>query len=133
MKFGFDLHGVLDASPEMFAAITKALVKDGHEVHIITGSRDSKDLQNHLKNLNITYTHIFSITTYHEDLGTPMTYDEHGNPHMDAYTWDKTKGDYCYREKMALIFDDSPVYDYFFYTPYARFNLRDRKRYGRQE
>ena len=37
MKFGFDLHGVLDTHFELYATLTSALAQAGHEVHIITG------------------------------------------------------------------------------------------------
>ena len=36
-KLGVDLHGVIDASPELFFFFFKILVASGWEVHIITG------------------------------------------------------------------------------------------------
>jgi len=132
MKFGFDLHGVVDERPEMFAAMAKALIDAGHEVHMITGKRNDEDLVRELAELEFPYTHIFSITSYHEEIGTEMTYDENKHPFMDAYKWDRTKGDYARRVNLDILFDDSDSYDYAFSTPYARFYTRDKKkRYGR--
>lgn len=34
MKFGLDHDGVISAKPEVFAALSKALVAAGHEVHV---------------------------------------------------------------------------------------------------
>jgi len=133
MKFGFDLHGVVTDRPVMFAVIAKALIKDGHEVHMITGKRDDEDLKKELAELKFPYTHIFSITTYHEEIGTKMSYDDDRNPFMDGYKWDRTKGDYARRVGLDILFDDSDTYGMFFSTPYARFFTKDkRKRYGRE-
>jgi len=37
MKVGLDIHGVVDVRPEFFSELSKLLVSNGHEVHIITG------------------------------------------------------------------------------------------------
>ena len=127
-KVGIDFHGVIDSSPEFFAALTGCLVKAGHEVHIITGPRVTAQLTDQLKELRISFTHIFSITDKHVEAGTPMTWDDKGNPHLDAYLWDKTKAEYCKEQDINLHLDDSDVYGYFFKTPYARFFSKDTKR-----
>jgi len=132
MKFGFDLHGVVDERPKLFSALAQALIDAGHEVHLITGKRDDKSLRDELIQLEFPFTHVFSITSYHEEIGTAMTYDEARNPHMDGYVWDRTKGDYARRVELDILFDDSDTYALFFSTPYARFFTKDkRKRYGR--
>ena len=38
MKFAFDLDGTISAAPAVFAAIMKALMKDGHHVTVLTGA-----------------------------------------------------------------------------------------------
>lgn len=127
MKIGLDLHGVIDTNSSFYIELTALLVKNGHEVHIITGKKASLVMPE-LAEKDITYTHIFSITDYHESIGTPIKWDEHGNPHMDSYTWDKTKAQYCLENKIDLHLDDSDVYGYFFKTPYARIYSKDTER-----
>lgn len=133
MKLGLDIHGVIDAKPEMFAELTSALVRGGHEVHILTGPRITDELRSELKNMGIMYTHIFSITSYHEGIGTDIEWDAQGNPHMSAYLWDKTKADYCKRMQIDLHLDDSDTYSYFFKTPYARFYSKTTERVKKME
>ena len=69
MKFGFDVHGVLDTHCEIYSAITAALVAAGHEVHVITGAVMSQELEDILKDSGVSYTHFFSIAQHHMDKG----------------------------------------------------------------
>jgi hypothetical protein len=133
MKFGFDIHGVIDSCPNLFSALTKSLVKDGHEVHIITGPPWSQDIVDQLHAWGIQWTHFFSIVSYHHRIGTSINYDDKGHAHLDTYEWDKTKGWYCKTNEINLHFDDSDSYSYFFKTPYARFLSRDTMRVNKLE
>jgi hypothetical protein len=121
IKIGLDLHGVIDAMPEFFAFFTKAMISAGAEVHIITGgaTEDDKKL---LKEYNIQYTHIFSITDYHKEKGTPTTklHPKHGFMMVSDEEWDKTKGEYCRKNNISLHIDDTLVYNDYFTTPFAR-------------
>lgn len=126
-KVGIDLHGVADAKPEFFKALTKTLVDAGWEVHVITGARKSLE-EKTIQESGISYTHFFSITDYHMELGTPIRWDEKNEPHLDSYLWDKTKAEYCERMGIDLHIDDSDIYQYFFKTPYARFLSKDSHR-----
>ena len=123
MKLGLDLHGVIDSAPKMFHELTKTLVLAGHEVHILTGPK----IGWHLK-MGIAYTHLFSITDYCESKGIQVEWDEHNNPHVDPYHWDKAKAEYCQEHGIDLHIDDSDAYGYFFKTPYARFYSKDTNR-----
>lgn len=58
---------------------------------------------------------------YHEKLGTKINYDKNGDPWIDPELWDKTKAEYCQREKITLHIDDSPVYGKHFKTPFGLF------------
>jgi hypothetical protein len=127
LKIGLDVHGVCTDSAELFAALSKLFVDQGHEVHIITGPRVGPKLIEELKTLNITYTHIFSITDYHVEVGNDVKFDAKGNPFVEDYLWDRTKADYCLREGIHLHFDDSDAYNYFFKTPYARFYSKTKR------
>lgn len=127
LKIGVDLHGVASDCKELFAELTSTLVRDGHEVHIITGPRVGEKLKEEIKALGLYYTHIFSITDYHLEVGTPIEFDAKGNPFMDEYLWDRTKADYCQRMGISLHFDDSDAYNYFFKVPYARFYSKTKR------
>ena len=96
IKVGFDIGGVCNKSPLLFAVLSNLLVNNGHEVHIITGQEETNELKEQLKKMCIKYTHFFSITDYQRKLGTTITYDENGTPWMDEEIWNKTKGEYCF-------------------------------------
>jgi uncharacterized Fe-S cluster protein YjdI len=129
MKIAFDIHGVLDTNPKFFSELTTLLKENGHEVHLLTGSHiDNKLLKYVGVKLNISYTHIFSITDYHVQKGTGVKFDKQGHPWLDPYEWDKSKAEYCARNNIDLCLDDSDTYAYFFKTPYARFMSRSSTR-----
>ena len=120
-KIGLDCHGVIDSMPEFFSFLTNAVVNAGGEVHIITGGITRAD-KSILQKYNIKYTHFFSITDYHNDLGTPTSgkHPKYGFPMIDDVEWDKTKGDYCKRMGIDLHIDDTLAYNEFFSTPFCR-------------
>ena len=120
MKLGLDIHGVIDKYPEAFAAVSKAMVAAGHEVHIITGPYDSPELRADLERFGIVFTHFFSMAGYHQDIGTPIRHDERGRPWLDDELWNKTKGEYCEQVGIDLHIDDSDDYWRHFRTPYVQ-------------
>lgn len=129
IKIGFDLHGVINEHPKFFAKLSKALVKAGHEVHIITGNKRTKKFLAELDSYGFSYTHFFSITEHHEKKGTKMKWVK-DHPFMDEYLWDRTKGDYCRKHKIDMHFDDTDAYRYFFSTPFCRYySMNKRKHY----
>jgi len=123
MKIGIDYHGVIDAVPEFFAILTQLLIKAGHEVHIITGTKDSPKFRKKLKSLGIKFTHLFSISSYHEKRGTKVWYADKNknNPWMDADAWNKTKAHYCEQNSIDYHFDDTEKYATYFNTPFLLF------------
>jgi len=124
MKIGLDFHGVIDAAPSFFSWLSNSLIKDGHEVHIITGHELTSNFIKKLYDLNIRYTHVFSIADHHKSIGTKMWYDEKHTPWMDEETWNRTKGEYCAREEIDFHIDDSEKYCKHFITPYFLFSLK---------
>src|ERR1035437_1007114 len=134
LKLGLDFHGVIDAIPETFAFLTQAIVKNGGEVHIITGGsiaippltgfkgEHEQDIVAELKKFGVVYTHIFSIRDYHDELDTPKTgvHAKYGFPTISDEEWDRTKGDYCRYHNIGLHIDDTLVYNDHFTTPFAR-------------
>jgi len=120
IRLGIDVHGVADTFPDFFSKLSRELVSQGHEVHIITGTEHTRSLEHYLKNqLGLSWTHLFSMTTYHKKEGTEVTYID-GNPYMDNRLWNRSKGEYCRRNNIDLHIDNSDIYGKYFSTPYAR-------------
>lgn len=114
MKIGIDIHGTIDTDPEAFSILIKKLRKDAKaEIHITTGIKAVAAVEK-LKDFGIEYDHLFSITDYHESIGTKVVYDENGDPWIEEETWNRTKADYCKRENIDLHLDDSPLYGEYF-------------------
>ena len=131
MKFGFDLHGVIDTKPEFFRSLFLLLFEGGCEVHVLSGP-PSEQVEKELEDLGflkgIHYNYLFSIVDYLRLKGAEMRQDSRGNWWADPYEWDRAKGAYCDHHKIDIHFDDSDTYRYFFKTPFARFFSRDTSR-----
>lgn len=108
-KLGLDFHGVLDDDREYFSNLSRRVLNEGGEVHVITGSQDTPELRDKIARLGVVFSHFFSISTYHTDIGTTVWEDDRG-PWMDADVWDKSKAEYCLRHGINIHIDDSPVY-----------------------
>lgn len=121
-KIGFDIHGVIDVYPHFFSEVSKSLVEGGNEVHIITGAPKSKEVVDKLSELDITYTHFFSIVDWAESIGVPVEWTDEG-PKMDEFLWDIAKARYCVQEAIDLHIDDTPRYGDFFKEIDTRFFL----------
>ena len=132
LKIGLDVHGVSNEVPEFFAELAKTLIAAGHEVHVLSGPPIAQ-IKEELSKLQIPYTHLFSIVDFHKERGTPMHQDSKGNWHLSGkyggWWWDRTKGDYCLKNHVSLMLDDSDRYGYFFTTPYARFYSKDKRKH----
>jgi len=120
VKYGFDIHGVMDSDPTLFHSLTHALVNAGHEVHIITGPK-KEVVEPFLKANNIAYTHFFSIVEDAEKNDMNIKWDKEGHPWIDPQFWDRAKARYCAKNKIDIHLDDSPEYGKYFKTPYALF------------
>jgi len=117
-KLGLDLHGVSDTAVDFFSLITKLLVENNHEVHLMTGSHRGESLDQQLKDAKITYTHLFSISDYLLDNGNPVRY-EGDNPWFSDEEWNRAKSIYAKQHKIDLTFDDTEVYGDYFEFPFA--------------
>jgi len=114
VKFGFDFHGVLDTHHKLYSALTTALVEAGYEVHVITGHQETPEMTELLRSNGIAWTHWFSIVDYHIALGKYPVSFEGDQPWMEKGPWDSTKAEYCDREGIDLLIDDSPTYGSYF-------------------
>ena len=130
IRLGIDVHGVADTFPDFFSKLSRELVCQGHEVHIITGAEHTRSLEHYLKNqLGLSWTHLFSVTTYHKQEGSEVTYID-GNPYMDNRLWNRSKAEYCRINGIELHIDNSDIYGKYFSTPYAR--LTDEPIHGEE-
>lgn len=121
MKLGLDLHGVLDKNPEVWEAICGALVTSNEcEVHIITGGT-LKHTRRFLDVHGIMYTHIYSITDDFLSKKIKMLKDRDGNMTFPNKLWNKAKAEYCRKNKINLMIDDTLNYGKHFVTPFAYF------------
>jgi hypothetical protein len=118
LKFGLDFHGVIDRSPDLLSEWSEKAIKDGHQVHIMTGNVDSDEFRFTLRQLGFksgrNFTHIYSITKDNINKGYEVVFDEKGRPFMDASLWNRSKGDYAASVGITALWDDSPVYGRYF-------------------
>lgn len=131
LKLGLDFHGVIDTFPEMIAEMSRMFVAAGHEVHVVTGLKRDAIVQKGLDDFGIHYTHYFSIVEQLEADGVTIVWRD-GLPYADKIYWDIAKRDYCQKNQIDLMIDDSPVYKDTFNdisTLYLHLINKDRKQY----
>lgn len=125
-KLGLDVHGVIDSIPEIFSFLTDSIVKNGGEVHLITGGGWTNKMEEQMDGFGIKYTNVFSVYDHLNDGG----YETIGEIEFPDGTiqnkfkdedWDKIKGNYCRENNITLHIDDTMAYNEFFDTPFARF------------
>ena len=115
MKIGLDIHGTIDKDPKLFEFLSKYFVNNGHEVHIITGSMKTPEIEKKLKEeYKITYTHFFSVSDYLISQGKQVSFSSPDNPWFDNDEWVKAKGEYCKRENILIHLDDNEEYKKYF-------------------
>ncbi|MFW6219685.1 MAG: hypothetical protein ACOC33_02450, partial [bacterium] len=110
MKIGLDIHGVIDHNPELFSRMSKQLIEKGHKVYIITGSMQTVEVEQNLKELGIVYTDFFSISDYLINKGEKVTFSNPDNPWFESDVWNRVKAEFCENEGIDFHFDDSIEY-----------------------
>ena len=120
MKYGIDVHGVADTKKKFFALFSQRAITNGHEVHIITGSRETWQLKFELEKSGIKFTHFFSVADYLIEKGVEVHWADKDNPWFPEDDWNKTKGLYCKQEGIDIHFDDSKTYGKYFETLYMK-------------
>lgn len=114
-KLSLDLHGVINDLPDVFKSITKSLIKDGWEVHILTGSTTKKaesELVELGLELGVHFTHVMGVPDYCLSQGFEVIgkNEKYGNPEFKAEDWFKAKSVYCAEHKIDLHMDDQLDY-----------------------
>ena len=113
MRIGFDIHGCLDTHPAI-KSLMVSCIGCGDEVYILTGATKEKAIKD-LKEADLgpllgSIVEIFSITDYLLSLGTPYEGTLNEPYFNNSEAWIKAKGEYCQRNKIALLIDDHGEY-----------------------
>ncbi|MFT7562290.1 MAG: hypothetical protein ACI93R_004225 [Flavobacteriales bacterium] len=109
LKIGLDIHGVIDTFPLKFKLLAAALIKDGCEVHIVTGLKKEPSIDKLLEDAGIRFTHYFSIVTHLQENGVKVEWRD-GLPYADEERWNLAKSEYCKAQGIDFMYDDSPTY-----------------------
>lgn len=125
IKLGIDIHGVINALPDFFSALTTAIIAAGGEIHILTGGTWTEELEQYLKDNNIAHTHTFSVYNHLIETGVKTTGeiifpDGSIQKKFEDGHWDKAKAEYCRTNAIDLHIDDTLIYNEYFTTPFAR-------------
>lgn len=98
MNFGFDIDGTITAAPGAFAAIMRALRRDGHLVHVITGQTTPvtpEDIEARVRQL--------------ESLG--IGGDCYSRLHLSGPpSWVADKAGYCRDQQIDFVFENDSTY-----------------------
>ena len=124
-KLGLDIHGVVDSMPEFFSFLTDSFIKNGGEVHLITGAHWDEEFEKQLNELGIKWTHNFSVYDHLIEGGAGITGeiqfpDGTIQKKFENGLWDHVKADYCKKHNISLHIDDTLIYNDFFSTPFTR-------------
>ena len=117
MKFGFDVHGVLDTHMVAYSNLLHTLSVHRHEVHVITGvyECDREEVQAKLLKAGVKWTHWFSVPEFLLESGVPsIGTSRDGHLKWAEGDWDRVKAQYCNIKDIDMMFDDSPHYGQYF-------------------
>lgn len=130
-KIGLDIHGVLDTFSSIVKLSQILIVIPSVEVHIITGNAYTDKIKDQLDKLGVQYEYFFSITDELAKDGLIEWRD--GYPWCDDNeVWDKAKAEYCKKNNIDLLLDDSEKYGSYFDkidTVYCQIHNPSRKLY----
>jgi hypothetical protein len=139
-KLGIDIHGMTDADPVFWSAMTRALYAfhevlpnqnlECFQIHVMTGSslKDGK-IKKWLEEKNIKWTHIFSISDYLKEKGYPeLEKSTPENPWYDDEIWNVAKAHYSAEHNLDLVLDDNDDYFPHFRTPIARYYSKGKEK-----
>lgn len=119
-KLGLDIHGVVTVAPAFFSWLTKIIIEAGGEVHILTGRRITPYITNKIKEYDLHYTHLFSITDHLIATGAPiLKKEDEDNYWFPEEIWNAVKGWYAKMYGLHILWDDSPEYASYCSVPFV--------------
>lgn len=124
LKIGLDFHGVITDNPEYFKAFSELAVKEGHEIHVISGG-PKETITQFLNRWGIKYSDIFAIVDYYDAKGC-VTFFENGEFKVDEKLWNCAKAAYCEENHIDIHIDDTIRYSEGFKTPFCFYDVRTR-------
>jgi len=126
---GIDLHGVLDAHPEILRPVLKALRLLDLEVVIISGP-PSKMIIDQLSGLGfkkkVHYTGIASVVDWLKLHHVPMWQDYKGDWWTEDLPWNEAKSQICQELEVDVLIDDCKAYEEFFTDLATKFVLTEK-------
>lgn len=133
-KIGIDIHGVIDKMPDFFSFLSESIIKNGGEVHIITGGTWNDDLINELNSYGIKWTHYFSVYDYMLNnfepiIGEVIFPDGTKQKKFKNEDWNSAKAKYCEDNSISLHIDDKISYGQYFVTPFSLLNKTFMSKY----
>lgn len=118
-RIGLDYHGVIDKDPKFYSKFSRGIVWSGNEIHIITGSPETQEIEDQLNFLGIYWTHFYSIQDDLISQGHIPNIQEGDNSlWFPDDVWDEAKGLYCSKNEINLHYDDTERYGEYFTTPF---------------
>lgn len=124
-KIGIDFHGVLNTSPLFFQSFCELILANEGEVYIISGGPHAAILQ-FLDVWQIKFTKVWCIYDYFEAKDEIMFLPD-GSFHVEDEAWNAAKGNYCFRNNINVMIDDSLIYGKYFTTPYCLYDEYSKK------
>lgn len=126
MILGIDLHGVIDADPEVFKEFMKT-VSTRNFVYIISGP-PTDQLKEELRHYGISqsvphYARIFSVVDYLKSKKIPMWQDENGRWWASEKDWWSSKAGICKEWNVDIMIDDKELYAPYFSSIKTHFLL----------
>ena len=119
-KIGVDFHGVLNSNPLFFKEFCDCAVKQGFEIHIISGG-PCETIENFLAQYQIKHNRIWCIFDHFNEQDK-IEFLADGSFHVADELWDSAKAEYCRQNNICVHIDDSPVYGRYFTTPYCLYD-----------
>ncbi|MBQ4400229.1 MAG: HAD family hydrolase [Alphaproteobacteria bacterium] len=119
-KIGVDFHGVINCNPLFFKEFCDCAIKHGFEIHIISGG-PCETIKNFLAQYQIKHNIIWCIFDHFNEQ-EKVVFLPDGSFHVDDELWDSAKAEYCLRNNICVMIDDSLVYGKYFTTPYCLYD-----------
>ena len=114
MIIAFDVHGVLDTYEHFRTMLSCFRKLPDYSIYLISGSLFDSEMQNVLGEHNIKFDKYFSITQELLSANPKLINWVNGKPYAKEYLWDSMKAIICQREKVDILYDDSPKYGQYF-------------------
>ena len=126
---GIDLHGVLDAHPEILRPVLRALHLLEIRIYIISGP-SSDQIVKQLADLKfqkgVHYTGVASVVDFLKMHHVPMWQDSKDDWWTEDLPWNQAKASICAALEVDVLIDDCKAYEEFFAETATKFILTEK-------